>query len=326
MMQDTPSLSLPLLQEGQAQKHVTVNEALCRLDALVQPVIVDDGRSAPPATPAEGACHVVGAAVFRNGGWDFLVPRAGWTVRRADGTGGLRFDGAAWVGDAPRGAPAFGINATADDVNRLAVAAPGTLLTHEGGDHRLTINKAAEGDTASLLFQTGWSGRAEIGTAGSGDLSVKVSADGAGWTTAMVVDGATGIAGLPAMPRFSVTSSAAWTEIATPNTDIVFDTVLSDPGGGFDSGQGGYVVPSPGLYGLLVNGFLGPTTDGRVCFGINGQSATDQMQVLNGAMPLSFLAVVELARGDLVTCRTGNVNALLRYYGRHTTFTGWKIA
>jgi hypothetical protein len=43
------------------------------------------------------------------------------------------------------------------------------------------------------LFQTGFSGRAEIGLAGDDGLSVKVSADGSGWTTAFAVNSASGL-------------------------------------------------------------------------------------------------------------------------------------
>ena len=35
-MQTTPQFNLPLIQSGQAQKHITMNEALTRLDALAQ--------------------------------------------------------------------------------------------------------------------------------------------------------------------------------------------------------------------------------------------------------------------------------------------------
>ncbi|WP_335949707.1 hypothetical protein [Salipiger bermudensis] len=91
----------------------------------------------------------------------------------------------------------LGVNAAADPVNRLAVAAPATLLSHEGDGQRLKINKAQPGDTASLLFQTGWSGRAEMGCAGEEDFSVKVSADGTGWQTALRIARASGRVTLP---------------------------------------------------------------------------------------------------------------------------------
>ena len=76
------------------------------------------------------------------------------------------FDGSGWVNAIAAGlnpAPLVGVNATADTANRLAVASPASLFSHDGDDHRLKINKAAAGDTASVLFQTGFSGRAEFG-------------------------------------------------------------------------------------------------------------------------------------------------------------------
>ena len=51
-------------------------------------------------------------------------------------------------------------------------------------------------DTASLLFQTSHSGRAELGLTGDDRLHLKVSPDGLSWTEALVVDGATGKVGL----------------------------------------------------------------------------------------------------------------------------------
>ena len=54
-MTTTANLALPLLEAGQAQKHVTVNEALARLDALVQLSVVSATTAAEPGAPAEGA-------------------------------------------------------------------------------------------------------------------------------------------------------------------------------------------------------------------------------------------------------------------------------
>jgi len=73
-------------------------------------------------------------------------------------------------------------------VNKLSVAADGVALSHAGSDHRLTLNKAAEGDTASLVFQSGWSGRAEFGLAGEDAFSLKVSDDGQTFRPALTVD------------------------------------------------------------------------------------------------------------------------------------------
>ena len=53
-MTETPNLSLPYLQSQQAQKHVTLNEALRRLDALVQLTVLSRTLTAEPASSANG--------------------------------------------------------------------------------------------------------------------------------------------------------------------------------------------------------------------------------------------------------------------------------
>ncbi len=214
MSDNSPRLDLPFILPSQAQKHVTHNEALRLLDALVQLAVEGFGAVTPPAQPAQGEVWAIGPgaggawvgqdgtlAVFSGNGWIFRSPRPGWIATLA-GSAELRvWDGADWIVPGLAGLEnlaGLGINTTSDATNRLAVAAPATLLTHEGDDHRLVINKATAGDTASLLWQSGWSGRAELGLAGDDDLHVKVSADGANWTEAMVIDASSGRASFPA--------------------------------------------------------------------------------------------------------------------------------
>ncbi len=97
----------------------------------------------------------------------------------------------------------FGVNAGADTTTRFAVAAAASLFNHAGAGHQHKINKNAAGDTASLLFQTGFSGRAEMGTTGDDDFHFKVSADGSAWNEAIVVDRSTGRVSLPATPELA---------------------------------------------------------------------------------------------------------------------------
>lgn len=62
-MPDTSArLGLPYLMPAQAQKHVTHNEALVRLDLLTQLVLEARGAETPPASPADGEIHALGAA------------------------------------------------------------------------------------------------------------------------------------------------------------------------------------------------------------------------------------------------------------------------
>ena len=63
----------------------------------------------------------------------------------------------------------------------------------------MKVNKAGTADTASLLFQSGWTGHAEMGLAGDTAFSVKISPDGSQWHQALRLDpGAQEIALAPA--------------------------------------------------------------------------------------------------------------------------------
>jgi hypothetical protein len=91
MADDTPRMGLPLIAAAQAQKHVTHNEALRKLDAVVQIGVISVGLNAPPASPAEGDSYIIGAtptgawaarpqcvAVWSSGAWLIYNPVTGW--------------------------------------------------------------------------------------------------------------------------------------------------------------------------------------------------------------------------------------------------------
>jgi len=81
-MTDTPRLALPAIEAAQAQKHVTHNEALMLLDALVQLAVESRALSAPPGSPADGACYIPATAASGDwSGWDgqlALYSGGGW--------------------------------------------------------------------------------------------------------------------------------------------------------------------------------------------------------------------------------------------------------
>jgi len=228
MSEETPNLNLPYILPSQAQKHVTHNEAIRALDALVQIAVLQQGLETPPSAPAEGERHIIGdaptgawsgqagrIAAFQDGAWAFYAPRAGWLAYVSSQGQMVVHDGVAWQpvqnrisADDLQNLAGVGINAASDAVNRLAVAAPASLFNHEGAGHQMKVNKNAPADTASLLFQTNWSGRAEMGLAGDDDFSIKVSADGAAWATALTVSRASGAVDAPA--GLSIAGNAAW--------------------------------------------------------------------------------------------------------------------
>jgi len=216
-MSDTTRLKLPLIAAQQAQKHVTHNESLLKLDVLVQASVLDRDLNTQPASPAEGDAYIVAAsassdwagqegniAAWQNGGWVFHAPSEGWKVWVADEDTLYVHDGTAWVkfetgitsvNPVPDGK--LGINTIADATNRLAVKSDAVLFSHDdvtpgSGDVQFKVNKAAAANTASLLFQTDWSGRAEMGLAGDDDFHLKISPDGIAWNDAFIVAAGSG--------------------------------------------------------------------------------------------------------------------------------------
>ena len=112
-MAETSQLGLPLLQPAQAQKHITVNEALAKLDGLTQLTLASVGVTNPPQAAEDGEAYgvPVGAvnewagnigdvAVRSNGGWVFSTPAAGWRAFVADEGKAAVHDGTGWVNSA----------------------------------------------------------------------------------------------------------------------------------------------------------------------------------------------------------------------------------
>src|SRR4051812_49787510 len=88
-MSGTPRLSLPFLSAGQAQKEFVHNEALQQIDIALAAAVEEAPRDDPPASPALGACYIVGPsavgewagksqsiASFTSGGGGVFSPRA----------------------------------------------------------------------------------------------------------------------------------------------------------------------------------------------------------------------------------------------------------
>lgn len=248
MSEISARLSLPFLLPAQAQKHVTHNEALLRLDQITQLTVIAFGATTPPAQANEGEIWALGAApsglwaghpgtlaAWADGAWHFITPGAGW--RAAQGADLRVFDGADWI--AP-GMPdlqnldSVGINATADTTNRLSLSSEASLLSHDGAGHQLKINKASAPETASLLFQSNWSGRAEMGLAGNDDFSIKVSADGTSWQDAITIDGDTGAVACPA--GMQIDASVTGTAVQQDSDDATPGRLLLTGAFGLGSG------------------------------------------------------------------------------------------
>lgn len=276
-MPDTsPRLALPYLMPSQAQKHVTHNEALRLIDTLVQLSVEALDAITPPALPTSGAVWALGdaptgdwagqdqtLALWDEGAWQFTPLQDGWcAVLRSAGTLHLR-TGGAWsmlaASDLDNLA-GVGIGTMSDGTNRLAVASDASLFSHDGTGHQIKINKNTAADTASMLFQTAWSGRAEMGLTGSDDFAFKVSPDGSGWTTALDINANTGEVTLDTLA-------------VSGQLDVGGDLHVSS----FSGGSLGSLVPGSSI-GALIEG----RPNGHLALGIRGNNAADSVNIVSG--------------------------------------------
>lgn len=129
------NLALPYLEADQAQKHVTVNEALQALDALVHLTVADRDLSVAPASPLEGVRYIVapgatGAwsgqvnsiAAWQSGAWVFYTPKAGHLAYVADDGALVVWSGAAWAAPSVGGSVSGGITVVEETCSGLSGA------------------------------------------------------------------------------------------------------------------------------------------------------------------------------------------------------------
>lgn len=262
MSQSSPKLALPYIQPAQAQKHVTHNEAIERLDMLTQLAVISFDAETPPSDPAPGDTYALGAnpngewegypntvTMHTGSGWMFIQPQTGW--RATDATPELRiWNGTAWAPAFPEieTLPKLGINAGADDHNKLTVSADASLFNNAGNGHQIKVNKAAAGDTASLLFQSGWTGHAEMGLAGDTSFSVKVSPNGGGWYNALKIDPTNHSIELAPNGTTRITATDGSVQIDAPVTGAAVQADATDNTTGKLLKTGAFGLGAPGAY------------------------------------------------------------------------------
>src|SRR5262249_996836 len=153
---------------AQAQKHVTHNDALMMLDALVHLSVIEANRLDPPDAPADGDRYLLGEAptgafsvhggqiaLYDQGLWRFMMPRRGRETYVAAQGKVLVYDGTTWHLPAIDQVPLLGVGTSADALNRFAAKLNAVLFTAlaaaEGGtgDLRFVLNKEAAGNVLS---------------------------------------------------------------------------------------------------------------------------------------------------------------------------------
>lgn len=142
-MSDSPHLGMTYLEAAQAQKHVTVNEALRRLDGIVQLSVLDRDLTEPPGSPApgDGDRYLVAdsasgdwagkdgrIAAWQDGAWAYFVPQEGWICWVADEAALLIYADGEWgafadqSGYIAKGQTTIVSEAPAGAQNRMVVA------------------------------------------------------------------------------------------------------------------------------------------------------------------------------------------------------------
>ncbi len=320
-MAQTARLGLALMAAAQAQKHVTHNDALLSLDALVQAVVVETDRLAPPSAPQEGDAYLIGAsptgaftgqagmlAAYLTGSWRFFQPQTGWLVFAKSRNALMVLSGGSWhllddLAQSFANLKSLGIGTAADATNRLAVKTNAALFVAasaaEGGsgDLRVVFNKPLAGGTVSHLFQTNWSGRAELGLTGDDQFHIKVSPDGSTWTEALVCSPATGTVRMDrvltgrASPRVNACyeaefSGAGKQGLALNDTGTAASTAIS-------FSRGGVLIGSVGLATAGVS--FNTTSDYRLKTALEPLSrAAERLKQLN---PLRYEFVSHQGQG-----------------------------
>ncbi len=277
-MTDTPHLGMPLIAASQSQKHVTHNQAIVILDAIVMLSVVDSTHTTPPASPVEGERYKVASgatgawatwdlniALYTSAQWVKLVPKKGWLCFD-EATGALTvWTGSDWTDLAAAGGyltiagagsgilTKLGVLTAADDTNRLAVKSDAILLSHDDvtpgtGDLRVTLNKSVAAKDAGFIFQDAFSTRALFGLLGDDNFTVKVSPDGSNYFTAFVVDQNTGRLTLPLAPKFSAYTNFDNYVAADTWTKVQFNNSDTNDQNAFNGSNNNFTAPFAGNY------------------------------------------------------------------------------
>lgn len=262
MSEQTNRYQLPYLMPSQAQKHVTHNEAIRLIDGLTNLSFRQRDVNDPPADPSETDTYLVGTtptgewenhpgkiAVMVDGAWMYSAPFRG--LRAFDENLGklIVHDGSDWhpVSADLQNAETVGINTSADQTNRLAVKSDAVLFSSDDqaevptGDIRLVLNKEATGDVNSVIFQTGYSGRVELGCPGSDDFEIRVSDDGSNFLSALRIDASNGNIGVGKFPGKTLDIEQA-NDGAISRIQVRNPETSAGSGAGVNVSSGGYLT------------------------------------------------------------------------------------
>ena len=180
-MTTTTNFGITLLEASQAQKEITINQALNVLDAAVLGSVVDKDLATPPTSPATNALYIVagsptgawagkaGCLAYFNQVWNFITPTNGARTWVRDESLYYQFNGTSWAASGGGGGGSGGgsgdmLKATYDAANIsqqvVGTSATQTLTnkTINGASNALTV-RLANDVTGALPVANGGSGQ-----------------------------------------------------------------------------------------------------------------------------------------------------------------------
>lgn len=170
-MATTPHLDITLIEASQAQKEVTLNAALMRIDAILNSGVVDKDLSTPPSSPVTGDVYIVAASAtgawsgkeknlaYFDQIWRFIAPRAGLQMWVADESTHYVFNGTNWV--------AISVSGEANTASNVGASGTGVFKQKSGVD--LQFKKLVAGSNVTI-------------SGGADDITISGGAGGSGET------------------------------------------------------------------------------------------------------------------------------------------------
>jgi hypothetical protein len=210
----THNLGITLLEQAQAQKEVTINQAIAVLDAAFNPSVLDKDLATPPASPTAGDSYLIASApagawagkanyvTYYDSGWRFIAPKEGLTIWVADETAEYRYSGSAW-------AIASGGGGGSGDVVGPASSVDNTLARFDGTTGKLIQGSTVTvADTGALAVTSGSPIAFAVGANGATNPALTVDASTASSATGVAIKSAASGGGVTITASSSATNES----------------------------------------------------------------------------------------------------------------------
>ncbi len=192
-MTKTPNLKMEMLHANQAQKEVTMNENLVRIDAILNNGAMSKSLIDAPNSPKDGQLFVVAQGASKNGknakwpaseaghlayfsnlAWHFFEPKEGLILWVIDENQSFVFTKGKWTNLVKQN------ELTLENFSSCEMQLPKmqSEMKNEDGSSRMFLDKQGTEKFASHIFRNSFKGMAEFGLLGNDHFGLKVSDDG----------------------------------------------------------------------------------------------------------------------------------------------------